>query len=125
MIARISLPRRVTAALLVVLLTACHSWRTTTISPAQFIAEEEPSSVRVTLRDGTQLTLDDPTIRNDSIVSEDGEAQLVVSDVFRLELRQFSVTKTVVLGIFLVPLGLAVVLIVNCAATDCPDLLGN
>ena len=115
---RAPLARRVIAALLLVLLTGCYSWRPTTISPAQLIAEEEPSTVRVTLRDGTQLTLGDPTIRNDSIVGEDGEAQVVVSDVFRLELRQLNVTKTVVVGIFVAPVVLAVVLVVACVESD-------
>ena len=62
------LARRVIAALLLVLLTACHSWRPTTVSPQQLIPEEQPSLVRVTLIDGETVTVRDPTMRNDSIV---------------------------------------------------------
>ena len=89
------LARRVIAALLLVLLNACYSWRTTTISPAQLIPEEEPSIIRVTLTDGMQLTLRDPTIRNDSLVHENGRARVVLSDVSAVELWHFSVAKTI------------------------------
>ena len=94
MSARVPLARRVIAALLLVVLNACYSWRTTTFSPAQLIAEEEPSIVRVTLTDGRQLTLRDPTIRNDSLVHENGRAPVVLSDVSAVELWHFSVAKT-------------------------------
>ena len=95
MSARVPLARRVIAALLLVLLNACYSWRTTTISPAQLIAEEEPSIVRVTLTDGRQLTLRDPTIRNDSLVHENGRARVVLSEVSAVEIWHFSVAKTI------------------------------
>ena len=112
------LTRRLIAALLLVLLTSCYSWRPTTISPARIIAEEEPSTVRVTLADGTQLTLDDPTIRSDSIVSKEGEAQVVVSDVSRVELRLLSVAKTI--GIIVaVPVGLVLYFASVCAGSRC------
>ena len=96
MSARVPLARRVIAALLLVVLNACDSWlSTTTISPAQLIAEEEPSVVRVTLTDGMQLTLRDPTIRNDSLVHENGRARVVLSDVSAVEIWHFSVAKTI------------------------------
>ena len=105
--------RPMAVLLLALHLQACMSWRRTTISPAQLIAEEEPSSVRVTLANGSQLTLVDPTIRNDSRVHEDGRVYVVVSDVSTVEVRGFSMLKTmpVILGglLFIVacPLGAA------------------
>ena len=65
---RTPLARRVIAALLMVLLNACQSWRPTTVSPHTLIPEEQPSLVRVTLIDGETVTVRDPTMRNDSIV---------------------------------------------------------
>ena len=65
---RTPLTRRFIAALLMVLLTACHSWQPTTVSPQQLIPEEQPSPVRVTLTNGETVTIKDPTMRNDSIV---------------------------------------------------------
>ena len=100
---RTPLTRRVIAALLLVQLTGCYSWHSTTISPSQVIAEEEPSNVRVTRTDGSQLTLADPFIRNRSIVSRLGQigASVLLSDVSSLEVERFSVGKTVglILGI--------------------------
>ena len=97
------LARRVIAALLLVLLTACHSWRPTTVSPQQLIPEEQPSLVRVTLIDGETVTVRDPTMRNDSIVGvTDAVGALtrrgvgVASrDVCLLEVRRLSPFRTV------------------------------
>ena len=94
---RTPLTRRVIAALLLVLLTACHSWQPTTVSPQRLISEERPSSVRVTLTNGRQLTLVNTSIRNDSIVHGDGRAYVPVSDVSTIEVRRLSVWKTIAL----------------------------
>ena len=97
------LARRFIAALLLVLVTACHSWRPTTVSPQQQIPEERPSRVRVTLTDGETVTVKDPTMRNDSIVGvTDAVGALMTRpvgvasrDVRLLEVRRLSVTKSV------------------------------
>ncbi len=90
--------RLVAALLLAVHLTGCHSWHTTTIRPAQLIAEENPSAVRITLTNGRgRLIVVDPTIRNDSIVPESGRAYVAVSDVSTIEVRHLSVWKTIAL----------------------------
>ena len=98
------LARRFIAALLMVLLTACHSWRPTTVSPQQLIPEERPSHVRVTLTDGETVTVKDPTMRNDSIVGvTDAVGALMTRpvgvasrDVRLLEVRRLSVNKNIV-----------------------------
>ncbi len=97
------LARRFIAALLMVLLTACHSWRPTSVSPQRLIAEDQPSSVRVTLMDDETVTIDNPTMRNDSIVgaTDAGRAltrravEVASRDVRLLEVRRLSVTKSV------------------------------
>ena len=114
---RTPLARRVIAALLLVLLTACHSWRPTTVSPQQLIPEEQPSLVRVTLIDGETVTVRDPTMRNDSIVGvTDAVGALtrrgvgVASrDVRSLEVRGVSVTKNIVLAVSLIGVVVGVV----------------
>ncbi len=106
------LARRFIAALLMVLLTACHSWRPTTVSPQRLIAEDQPSSVRVTLMDDETVTIDDPTMRNDSIVgaTDEGRAltrravEVASRDVRLLEVRRLSVTKNIVLAVSLIGL---------------------
>ena len=128
---RTPLARRVIAALLLVLLTACQSWQPTTVSPQQLIPEEQPSPVRVTLTNGETVTIKDPTMRNDSIVGvTDADGALRTSavgvalrDVRLLEVQHFSVTKTVGL-VFGTAVGLAAVVIglgyvILCKVGDC------
>ena len=94
MVRRSPLARRVIAALLLVLLTACQTWQPTTVS---LIPEEQPSSVRVTLRSGERATLENPTVRNDSIfgVTDAGLAGVATQDVRLLELHQSNVGGTI------------------------------
>ena len=92
------LARRVIAALLMVLLNACYSWRPTAVSPRRLIVEEEPSPIRVVLSDGTELTLRNPTIQHDSIITglvRFGTENLLVRDVSRIEVQRFSLFRTV------------------------------
>ena len=93
---RVPLSRRFIAALLLALLTGCQSWQPTTVSPRAVILEERPSSVRVTLTNGAIMTVVDPAMRNDSIVStEAGVAAVASRDVRLFEVRRFSTVKTI------------------------------
>ena len=92
------LSRRFIATLLLVLVTACHSWQPATVSPRQLIVEEEESPIRVILSDGTELTLGDPTIQSDSIITgrvRFGTENLLARDVSRIEVQRFSPLRTV------------------------------
>ena len=93
----IRVSRRAIAALLIVLLTACHSWRRTSASPQQLISEEGPSSVRVTLSSGQVITFQNPLMINDSIVgmTESGLAGTASRDLRLLEVRRFSAGRTI------------------------------
>ena len=103
------------ALLLAVHLTGCHSWRTTTISPGQLTADEPPPTALLTLKDGTRVRFNDPTIRNDSI---NGVALSDVSTI-TTTVRRFSAGRTtlalVVIG---VSAPLAVIVGIGCQA-DC------
>ena len=93
---------RVTAALLLVLLSACQSWRPTYVSPQQFITVEQPSSVRITVRGGARATLGYPTMRSDSIfgVTDAGPVVGVASeDLLLLEVRRVSLQRSIGLGL--------------------------
>ncbi len=123
------LARRVIAALLLVLLTACHSWQPTTVSPQGWTPEERPSSVRVTLATGETVTVENPTVRNDSIVGvTDASVGVASRDVRSLEVRRFSVGKTIELGLGIAA-GLAavaaVVILIACSGGDCVYGGGN
>ncbi len=112
---RTPLTRRVIAALLLVLLTACHSWRPTAVSPQTLIPVERPSSVRATLRSGARVTLENPTVRNDSIfgVTDAGVVGVASEDVGLLEVRRLSILRSIGLGYLI--LGVA---LFSCAITN-------
>ena len=94
---RVLVARRFIAALLIGLLTGCHSWQPTTVSPRTVILEELPSGVRFRLPDGDTMIVMDPLMRNDSILStEAGMVPIALQDVSGLEVRRFSTRKTIV-----------------------------
>ena len=95
--------QRFIAALLLVLLTACHSWQPTTVSPQGWTPEEQPSSVRVTRTNGEVMTVGDPTISNGSILgySDEGVTAVALGDVRLLEVQRSSIGQTIGLSVFL------------------------
>ncbi|HIF07834.1 MAG TPA: hypothetical protein EYQ64_13055 [Gemmatimonadetes bacterium] len=105
---RASRYRRFLCAPLLVLLVGCHTWQPTTVSPRAFASEERPASVRLTLADGRTLTLKNPVMRNDSIVSivstgasEDRRFSpsevvgVAMGDIDSMEVQRFSRAKTI------------------------------
>jgi hypothetical protein len=114
---RTPLARRVIAAFLLVLLTACHSWQPITASPQGWTPEEQPSSVRATLTSGEVLTVRDPIVRDGSLLGYDdaGVVAAALGDVRLLEVRRFSIGKTVGLGVLLAGVALAVSVVAYCA----------
>jgi hypothetical protein len=92
--------RRFVAALLIPLLAACQSWRPTAAAPQTAIANEQPSSVRVTLMNGDVFTLRNPTITSDSIVgtTDAGVTAVASRDIRLFQLRRLHLPRTVVLG---------------------------
>ena len=87
------------------LLAGCKTWQPTSLSPERLIAEQRPASVRVTVDGGATLTLRNPTLVNDSLVSlEASPAGLafapprigVVADHVRsVEVPRFSAPRTI------------------------------
>ena len=126
LIVRRPFARLIAALLLAVHLTGCYNWHTPTISPAQIIADEQPAKVRVTQTDGTRLTLDDPTIQNDSIRGRSGpgiifslfapSSSVALSDVSTIEVRRLSAGKTpgAVVGVPLLAWGAVVLIFAVC-----------
>ena len=79
--------------------------------------------MRVTLVTGETVTIENPTVRNDSIVGvTDASVGVASRDVGLLEVQRFSVGKTVGL-VFGVAAGLAavtaVVILIACSGGDC------
>jgi len=95
-------------------LGACAKWTAVTPTPiADFVSEEDPNRVRATTSDGTRIVLQNPTVRNDSIMGviercdpplesseglacqRSGGTALDLSDVAVLEVRRADVTDVV------------------------------
>jgi hypothetical protein len=94
---RVPVTRQLIVALFITLLTGCHSWQPTTVSPRTVILEESPSGVRFRIPDGDTMTVMNPLMRNDSILStEAGMVPIASQDVSGLEVRRFSARKTIV-----------------------------
>ncbi len=66
-ISRASLRRVVAAVLTGAHLTACYSWKSASIAPEQLVRDGQPERLRVTLRDGRELTLHRPMYVGDSL----------------------------------------------------------
>ena len=95
--------QRFIAALLPVLLTACQTWRPTAASPQTLIPVEQPSSVRATLRSQARVTLENPTMRNDSIfgITDGGVVGVASEDIGLLEVRRTSILRSIGVGFLL------------------------
>ena len=80
------LHRPIAALLLGLYLAGCYSWHREAVSPIQTVSQDEPSTIRVTTRDGTRLVLKLPAVRNDSILglTESGLLRLGVDEIERL-----------------------------------------
>jgi hypothetical protein len=115
--------RLVSTLLLLTYLPACSTWQVGTPTPAQFVEQKKPHSIRVTRTDGSRITLTSPMVRNDSILGNSGAGDpehsvaLALSDVQQVEVRKIATGKTLLLvgGI------LVAVAIIGCAASGDSD----
>ena len=101
---------------LVALLPACYKWSSVDGPPYQAFTDGRPKQTRVTVNDGSQVTMQWPRIQGDSILglSEQGATLAVrLSDVSKLEKRKFDWTPIVVGLVLVTVLGIVV-----CAAQE-------
>ena len=97
---------RLPALLLLVLhLQACTAWVRSDLSPGVLIPADRPNEVRVETPDGDQVVIEDPEIRSDSIVGASGAGPVALADVTRIDVKQSSTGKTLLLMLLLVGLG--------------------
>lgn len=82
-------------------LSACHSWSTRDRASPADLRRDAPREMRITRSSGDVLRLEDAVVREDSVVGRapGGEREAVpISDVSRLEVREFDTVDTVLLG---------------------------
>ena len=118
-------PRAVLLLLLVLHLTACYTWQgVATTSPAGVIEATQPDRVRVTMPDGTQVELENPSVEGDELVASGGFS-MPSADVVILESRKFSMDRTmillggVVVGVLVVAMAVVLATIEICDGSIC------
>ena len=86
-------PRAVLLLFLLLNLTACQTWQYVgPVSPGRFIELEQPDRVRVLMRGGYQLELENPSVEGDELVAPG--VSMPLADVLRLEVQAFSRGRT-------------------------------
>ena len=91
--------RAVLMLFLVLNLTACQTWQSVSldaISPDQLIEEDRPDRVRVTGREVLEREVVAPSVEGDQLMGA-GDFSMPLSDIFGLEVRGFSLGRTVLL----------------------------
>ncbi len=100
--------RRLVLVPLLLFLVGCKTWEPAATTPQRLIAEEQPSSVRVTNGDGVRMTLRSPMFLNDSLISVTAPSPGAVvvplrigvpaDDVVLLEVGRFSAGRSIALA---------------------------
>ena len=106
--------RAVLMLFLVLNLTACYTWQgVATTSPAQLIEATRPDRIRVVVPAGIQMELERPVVDGDQLVGTSVENERVggaitqtfvptdsvpVADILMLEVKKFSMGRTI--GLF-------------------------
>jgi hypothetical protein len=116
--------RAVLLLFLLLNLTACSTWQSVgPVSPSQFIEAEQPERVRVYIRGGGQVELESPSVEGDALVVPNVSMPLV--DIIGLEVREFSMDRTMILlggvaaGVLLVAVGVVLNTIEICDGSIC------
>ena len=108
----------------VLYLTACSSWQSIgPVSPSRFIELDQPERVRVYMRGGGQVELESPSVEGDALVAPN--VSMSLADIIGLEVREFSMDRTMILlggvaaGVLVVAVVVAVATIEICDGSIC------
>ncbi len=108
--------RILSCILLPAYLSSCTTWQVQRASPEQVVTEDQPSKVRVTTTDQSELVVEKPRVSGDTLlglgdwnvsltgsvytVSDTGSAlQIPLADISHLAIKKTDATKTVFLGL--------------------------
>lgn len=103
--------------LLAIQVSGCASWKVAPGPPAQVIAEEQPSRIRVILEHRDTLVFEDPIVDADTLagfVEPMGPTRVPLSHVTLLQLRKTSALKTFGLVYLVVGVAGAIAFIIAC-----------
>jgi hypothetical protein len=116
--------RAVLLLLLLLNLTACSTWQSVgPVSPSQFIEAEQPERVRVYIQGGGQVELESPSVEGDALVAPN--ISMPLADIIGLEVREFSMDRTMILlggvaaGVLVAAVAVVLATIKVCHASIC------
>ena len=116
--------RAVLLLFLLLNLTACSTWQSVgPVSPSQFIEAEQPERVRVYMRGGGQVELESPSVEGDVLVAPN--VSMPLADIIGLEVREFSMDRTMILlggvaaGVLVVAVAVVLATIEICDGSIC------
>ena len=133
--------RTLAAVLLVACPVACSGWHTVSVSPRALLGEQHPDLIRVTTATNERIVVSSPEVSADTLkgatTRPGSEASpwiaqaesmwpvaIALADVTKVEVRQFSPTKTLIV-VAAVPVTLAAIVAAICAAGDGCKPFGN
>jgi len=98
--------RRLAATLLITVLcgSACQAWRTERMAPESLLTRH-PTKLRVIRTDGTQIVLEHPVLRGDTLLGTrprwtgQDEVRIPLTHVRQVATRGFSAGRTIGLGV--------------------------
>ena len=102
--------RAVLLLFLMLHLTACYTWQgVATATPIELIEATQPDYIRVLKPDGTQVELENPSVEGDQLVGTiptrsgggfvTSDASVTLEDVLQIEIRNFSLGRSVLAGL--------------------------
>lgn len=101
--------------------SACSSWHTQPLTPAQVIGEQHPQAVRVDRTNGNRLVITEPQVTTDSLVgnSEGRHASVPLADIHEIAVRRSDPGKTIglVLGSVVAAAGALIAILVLATPT--------
>jgi hypothetical protein len=83
-----------------ILTSSCRGWSVQDTTPATYVTDNQPSSVRLFRKDGKQVILMEPEVVGDSIrgyATTTGRPSFALSDIDSLAVRKTKVGSTVLL----------------------------
>ena len=93
------------------------------VSPSQFIELDQPERVRVYMRGGGQAELESPSVEGDALVAPN--VSMPLADITGLEVREFSMDRTMILlggvaaGVLVVAVAVVLATIEICDGSIC------
>jgi hypothetical protein len=123
-------PRRRGATLLLILLsgTACQGWHTARVAPESLLATRGPTTLRITTTADSQIVVDKPAIRGDTLVGtaqgkDSQEVRVPLKDIRTVATRGFSAGRTfelvLIAGVVAIGAYIGGILVSCSAASDC------